>query len=210
MRGPDHQTDHGFTIVELTIAVTVLVPILLGIVASTQMMNSTMDSNTRAADVSTYTRRMAQRVAKLVRPAQMSSIRVRAVQADVDALRATAVGEWILPTDLIWRPGIEFTSASGLLSMNARLSTTPRRVDFRMEAGETDNGVDDDGDGLVDEGEIILLQNSVTLAILRDVEQCEFALDGRVLQMRLRVARRDRERRVYRNFIEQHFYLRNN
>ena len=63
---------------------------------------------------------------------------------------------------------------------------------------------------LVDEGVITLLQNSTTLAILRDVEECNFLIDGRILRIRLRVARADANRRVYRAFLEKRFYLRNN
>ncbi len=200
----------GFTLIEMSIVMTILVPILVGIAVTTSSVNDTMEANSRRADVMTYCRRMSQRIAKLVRPAQMTTIQVQAVQLDVTMLRAAAVGDWIAPTDLVWRPGLEFQSASGLLSMNAALLTSPRRVVFALEPSETDNDVDDDGDGLIDEGSITLLQNSTTLAILKDVEECSFSLDGRILMMRLQVARRNSEGRIYRTFLEQSFYLRNN
>lgn len=202
--------ERGFTLIEMSIVMTVLIPLLVGIALTTSSVNSTMEANSRRADVTTYCRRMAQRIAKLVRPAQMTTLSVQAVQEDVTMLRATAVGEWIPPTDLVWRPGIAFQSASGLLSMNASLLTSPRRIVFTLESGETDNDKDDDGDGLIDEGVITLLQNNVTLAILKDVEACSFCLDGRIMFMRLQVARVASDRRVYRNFVEQRFYLRNN
>ncbi|MHC5065117.1 MAG: hypothetical protein ACYTG5_14215 [Planctomycetota bacterium] len=207
---PREKEQGGMTLVELSIVVTIMVPILAGIAVTTKTVNSTMVANTRAADAHTHARRMGQRVGSLLRPAKISSIKVQAVAADVTALRATTVGEWIDSTDLIWRPGIEFLAASGLLSMNAALSTSTRRISFALEAGETANGVDDDGDGLVDEGEITMLQNGNTLAILREVEECSFSMDGRVLSLRLRVARSDRQGVVYRSSIEQRFYLRNN
>ncbi|MHC4515566.1 MAG: prepilin-type N-terminal cleavage/methylation domain-containing protein [Planctomycetota bacterium] len=206
----DRRREGGFTMIEMSIVMTILVPILVGIAVTTSSVNNTMEADSRRADVMTYCRRMSQRIAKLVRPAQMTTITVQAVQEDVTMLRAAAVGDWIAPTDLVWRPGIEFRSASGLLSMNAALLTSPRRIVFALEPSETDNDIDDDGDGLVDEGTITLLQNDITLAILKDVEECSFALDGRILKMRLRVARRSSERRIYRNFLEQRFYLRNN
>ncbi|MHC4077664.1 MAG: prepilin-type N-terminal cleavage/methylation domain-containing protein, partial [Planctomycetota bacterium] len=206
----DRRREGGFTMIEMSIVMTILVPILVGIAVTTSSVNNTMEADSRRADVMTYCRRMSQRIAKLVRPAQMTTITVQAVQVDVTMLRAAAVGDWIAPTDLVWRPGIEFRSASGLLSMNAALLTSPRRIVFALEPSETDNDIDDDGDGLVDEGTITLLQNDITLAILKDVEECSFALDGRILKMRLRVARRSSDRRIYRNFLEQRFYLRNN
>jgi hypothetical protein len=196
--------------IEMSIVMTVLIPLLIGIALTTSSVNSTMEANSRRADVTTYCRRMAQRIAKLVRPAQMTTLSVQAVQEDVTMLRATSVGEWIPPTDLVWRPGIEFQSASGLLSMNASLLTSPRRIVFTLEPGETDNDKDDDGDGLIDEGIITLLQNGVTLAILKDVEDCAFSLDGRLMLMKLQVARVSSKHRVYRSYVEQKFYLRNN
>ena len=200
----------GFTLIEMSIVMTILVPIMVGIAVTTSSVNDTMEANSRRADVMTYCRRMSQRIAKLVRPAQMTTIQVQAVQLDVTMLRAANVGDWIAPTDLVWRPGIEFQSASGLLSMNAALLTTPRRIVFALDPSETDNDADDDGDGLIDEGTIILTQNLTTLAILKDVEQCTFSLDGRMMLMQLQVARRNSEGRVYRTFVEQRFYLRNN
>lgn len=206
----EKSTQSGFTLLEMTLVVTILVPVLAGIAVTTQTVSSTMVSNTRNADSQTAVRRMGARVGGLLRPAKISSIKVQAVQADVAALRASAVGEWIDSTDLLWRPGLQFVAASGLLSMNAALSTSTRQFTFALEGTETANGVDDDGDGLIDEGEITMLQNGTTLAILKDVEECSFSMEGRVLSVRLRVARSDRQGIVYRSSLEQRFYLRNN
>jgi hypothetical protein len=205
-----HQGASGFTLIELTIVLAVAIPIATGIAMTTQLANGTMEANTRNADVSNYCQRMGQRIARLVRPMQMHTVQAPAVQQDITELRAATLGQWIAPSDLIWRPGLSFQSASGLLSMNAALATSPRRIEFQLEPGEIENDIDDDGDGLIDEGVITLLQNSTTLAILRDVEECNFMLDGRVLRMRLRVARAGRDQRVYRAFLEKRFYLRNN
>ena len=210
--GPDHRdrTQGGFSLIELMIVLAISIPIVIGIATTTQVANGTIDANTRNGSVTNHCHRMGQRIAKLVRPAQMHTLKVPAVEQDVTELRATSVGEWISPSDLVWRPGFEFSSASGLLSMNAALATTPRRISFQLDPGELANGSDDDGDGLVDEGVITLLQNSTTVAILRDVEQCMFLLDGRIVRMRIRVARAKANGRVYRAFIERRFYLRNN
>jgi hypothetical protein len=140
----------------------------------------------------------------------MTTIAVQAVQEDVIAGRATAVGEWIAPTDLLWRPGIEFQSASGLLSINAALSNSSRRLTFALEPTETANGLDDDGDDLVDEGEVRLVHDLVTVAVVRNVEDCMFQLDRRMLRVRTAGGRTDHTGRVYRAKLEQSFYLRNN
>ncbi len=202
--------ESGFTLLETMISLSVVIPILLIIGATSSTASQSIETSSRAADVNTACRRMSQRLAKLIRPAKLSTVEVPAVTDDVTTLLATSVGEWISPTDLAWRPGLQFLSATGQFSMNAALSTTPRRIVFELDSGETDNDQDDDGDGLIDEGRVLLLQNGITLAILRDVEECTFMFDGRLLSMRLRIARRAADNRIYRSEVEQQFYLRNN
>ncbi len=210
MRACDESDEVGFTLIEVMIVLAIAFPILTGIALTTTSVNKSLEANSRSADVNSYSRRVLARIGNLIRPAQMSTFRVLAAAQDVTENRASKVGEWILPTDLVWRPGLEFRSASGLLSMNAVLSTSLRRVVFVRDPGELDNDVDDDGDGLVDEGRVILLQNTVTLDILKGVEELSFALDGRMLKIRLRVARRATDGRPYRFTTESQFYIRNN
>ena len=207
---PPRRRQGGFTLIEVTIVVAIAVPMLVGISTTTATVNHSVEAHSRAADVMAFSLRMSQRMARLVRPAKLSTLQVPAVAEDVAALRASTIGEWIPPTDLVWRPGIEFRAASGLLSMNAALSTERRRMLFAMDPAEAANGIDDDGDGLVDEGMITLDQNLVTLDILRDVEDCSFMIDGRIVHMRLRIVRRGSDRRIYEYSIQKPMYLRNN
>ena len=37
---------------------------------------------------------------------------------------------------------------------------TPSRIEFRLEAGELDDGLDNDNDGLVDEGQVVWIENA--------------------------------------------------
>ncbi len=205
-RGPQP----GFTLVELMIAISVLAAMLAAVSGAAATLGSAMETNSCSAEMVTIARRNVQRVAAFARPAKLSTFSVQAVQEDVTNGLATAVGQWISPTENVWRPSIQFQAASGLLSMNAALSTTPRRLVFLMETTETDNGVDDDGDGLIDEGTVELTHDAVTIAVVRDVEQCEFQFQGRMLGMRLQLAKRDSKHRVHRFFVEQDLYMRNN
>jgi len=200
----------GFTIIEMMIVMVVLAVMLAAVGNTANVVNTTVNSNDRSAEATSLARRTVRRIGAFIRPGKLSTVTVTAIDDDVKAGRATAVGEWISPTDNVWRPGLQFVAATGLLSMNAALSTSPRELTFQMEAGESDNGIDDDGDGIIDEGTVRLLHNGVTVTVVRDVELCEFALDQRVITVRLRCAKRQSGGLVHRATFEQSFYLRNN
>jgi len=204
------QRESGFTLVEISIVIVLLTTMLAAVWNTANAVGSSVNTNSRSAEVTSSVRGTLRRVGAFARSAKMTTLLVQAVQEDVTAGRATAIGEWIPPTDLIWRPGIQFQMASGLLSMNAALSTSPRRLTFEMEPSETANGVDDDDDGLIDEGEVRLVHDMVTIAVVRNIEICEFQLDGRMLRVRIASGRRDRSSTVIRAQLEQSFYLRNN
>jgi len=206
------QRESGFTLVEIAIVIVLLTTMLAAVWNTANAVGSTVDTNSRSAEVTSSVRSTLRRIGAFARSAKMTTLLVQAVQEDVTAGRATAIGEWIPPPDpdLLWRPGIQFQMASGLLSMNAALSTSPRRLTFEIEPGETQNGVDDDGDGLIDEGEVRLVHDMVTIAVVRNIETCEFQLDGRMLRVRIASGRRDRSSTVIRAQLEQSFYLRNN
>ncbi|HLQ36165.1 MAG TPA: prepilin-type N-terminal cleavage/methylation domain-containing protein [Planctomycetota bacterium] len=204
------RTQAGFTLMEVMLVMAVLTTMMVAVWNGTAMVTSTTEANSASAEVITQARRYVDRLGRMLRPAKMSTLMMRANAADVSAGRAVAVGDWIEPTDLVWRNGIQFISASGLLSMNAALDTVQRSIIFKRDASEIANGIDDDGDGLVDEGRISLLENGEQIDLLLKVEDCSFQLDGRLLAIRVRCAQRDGKGRVYRTNVTQHYYLRNN
>jgi len=200
----------GFTLVEVAVVMVILSVIMSAVWTTSTKVNATVETNSRSIQSMTNVRGTMRRVAKFLRVAKLSTMTMKAVQADVDAGLATVVDEWISPSDLVWRPGIHFLCASGTESMNAALSTLPRELTFTMDTGETANGADDDGDGLVDEGVVRLVHDNATIAVVSDVEDCEFMLDGRLLAVRLRVGKGDGRGRAIRAQVTQDFYMRNN
>lgn len=202
--------ERGLTLVELMIVVAVLVPLLAMIAQTSTVVNRTVESNDRGAEVFEASRKALQRMGKFLRPAKLSTLQESAVDADIVALRATTVGEWIDPVDLEARPGIRFVAAEGFLSMNANLSTSPRELLFVRDAGELENGVDDDGDGMVDEGRIMALYEGTRLVMAEGIEACTFTTDGRMIRVTVRCARGDQHDNVYRATMSQSFFVRNN
>jgi prepilin-type N-terminal cleavage/methylation domain-containing protein len=200
----------GFTLVELMVVVVILVPILAVITSTTRVVTRDLDTNDRDADVSEVVRRSLLSITQFVRPGKLSTFRVLSTLEDVNLGNATSVGEWIMPTDLAGRPGLKFQAAEGLLRMNAALSTSPRELKFALDPRELPNGVDDDGDGLNDEGTITLVYDGMSMPLAHEIEQCRFTTAGRFLRISLRAARRDAQGRVHRFTGERTIYVRNN
>ena len=188
----------------------VIVTILAAVWNTSEVVSSTVTQNSNSAEAATQARRTINSIGSFLRTAKLSTMTAEAVSADVTALRATSVGEWIPCSEGVERPGIQFVSASGLLSMNAALNTAPRRLTVEMEAGESANGIDDDGDGLVDEKQVVLTHDLSQVAVLCNVEECVFSLTGRIMTVRVRCVRSDSRGHVFRAQIERGFYLRNN
>lgn len=205
-----HGGEAGFTLVEVALAMAFLMPVLLGAVQLTQIIGRSVGTNATSSQSQGQLQRAFQLLSDFVQTSKMSTLRMQAVASDVALGYATAIGEWIDPTELVWRPGIQFLSATGELSINARLSTSMRRVMFGLERGELDNDRDDDGDGLVDEGFISLLHEGMQVAIVQHVEHCNFMLEGRLLHMRIGVARRAGDSRIDHAVLQRSIYLRNN
>ncbi len=219
MNAPRKKAAHGFTLIELLIAVSVLAIMMSAIGNVTSATNDAVEIHNRSAEVATMARRNLQRVSWFTRPAKLSTIKVQATAIDVKYGYATNVGEWIDPppigaTPEDYRPGIQFLAASsvgGKMVMNAALSTATRELIFTTDPGEiAGNNIDDDGDDLVDEGYVSLEHEGVTITVVRNVMECEFKLDGRLLTVQFELANRDSKGRIHTSKIEQHIYLRNN
>jgi prepilin-type N-terminal cleavage/methylation domain-containing protein len=209
----------GFTLVELMIVMVVAVPILGAITVTGTLVRDEIQSSDTAAQTAESCRIAGQRLAMLARPGLLSTCAVQATQEDVDLATAAnllnpsvvvpTLGDWISPP-LTARPTFRFQGADGTLSMNATALTPPRQFVFTLEAGETDNNADDDGDGLIDEGGLQLLVGTLPVQlVITGVERCEFTLRGRVLTLSLAVARRDAKGHIYRATTTQSIYMRN-
>jgi len=66
----------------------------------------------------------------------------------------------MLPESPLWQDGIDFDRPAAIRAGDGRVTWSSNRLEFRMEAEETDNGLDDDADGLVDEGMLVLVQDA--------------------------------------------------
>jgi hypothetical protein len=201
--------ESGFTMIEAAIVATLL-SVAMGIVA---MCFDTTTRSIAADDVVARTmenlQRSAVRISQILRPCAITTYRVRSVAADVPLL-AAAAGEWIEPNDGEARAAIQFQSAAGEITMNAARLTPVRAFRFELDATEIDNDAEDDGDGMVDEGDLLMDYDGVTMTMVGDVEVCSFTLTGRLVDIALGSAARRRDGGLQRFAIKETLYLRNN
>lgn len=200
----------GSTLLEVLVVAALLIPIIALMMTGTDRATQTMAQDETIAKTMEGLQRSAIRISHVVRPCSLGTYRMAANQEDVNALRAAAVGEWIEPEPGLPRTGIRFRAASGTLYINAAALTAVRTVQFRLEPGETQNGVDDDGDGLIDEGDVVYDQDGTEVLLTRNVERCTFALTDRTLVIELRAGARRKDGQVQRFTARQTLYLRNN
>jgi type II secretory pathway pseudopilin PulG len=130
----------AFTIIELAISVSVLA-LLLGVIA-------TFESRGKAAARAITT---------------LAGVELRAERAMRVVTREVAmVGVHTLAPDPVTNLGsdtITFQTPSSVTATGAVTWNPPTRIELTMDQGEIDNGIDDDGDGLVDERQLTITRD---------------------------------------------------
>ncbi len=199
----------GFTLVELTLVAALLAMIMAGVASFLGAATTSIRLDDNIAVAMESLQRSAIRVSQVMRPCSISTYRVQSTPADVPAA-AAAEGLWIEPVDGDARAAILFRSATGELSLNAQELTEPRSFRIQLEPGENDNDADDDGDGLIDEGRLMMDYDGIPVALASNLEAATFTLTGRLLTIRVQSAARTRAGLVQRFTAEEVLYLRNN
>lgn len=158
----------GFTVVEVVIAASVLaivVALSLGLLGSMseQVADSTVISDLRARG----------RNASVLLKRELRSIAGETVSLsdpdpdDTDSFRAISYRQVIR-----FEPG-----ATPPEVLDPLPPASPHRIVFELEGGESANGVDDDGDGLIDEGRVFLERGGARIAeVARDVRSFKVSL----------------------------------
>jgi prepilin-type N-terminal cleavage/methylation domain-containing protein len=199
----------GFTLIELMIVMAISAPVMFAVLSATERVGGAVSTVSRNAEVAGAVQRAAERIGKLVRSAHRTTFQTRATAADVAALRAAAVGNWfnVLANDP--RGNVRFQCAEGVRNLNAEALTSARELEIELEDGESDNGVDDDGDGLVDESTLMLRHGSARVSIASGVEEIAFELDGRAFRMTMRCGKSDQRGGVNRVTQQYVWWVRN-
>jgi prepilin-type N-terminal cleavage/methylation domain-containing protein len=130
----------GYTLIELLLSAAVM-GLVLTALAQVQMRSSVEAKGMQAREIAAgRARRALDRVAE----------------------EMTGVGRSLIfpdPSSAFGTGAVTYQKATGVSGAGVVQWTTPSRLELRIDPREIDNGIDDDGDGLVDEQQLVLTRN---------------------------------------------------
>ena len=130
----------GYTLIELLLSAAVM-GLVLTALAQVQMRSSVEAKSMQAREVAAGRAR-------------------RALDRVVDEM--TGVGRSLIfpdPSSAFGTSVATYQKATGVSIAGVVQWSTPSRLELRLDPREADNGIDDDGDGLVDEQQLVLTRN---------------------------------------------------
>jgi prepilin-type N-terminal cleavage/methylation domain-containing protein len=147
----------GMTLVELMVASAVLVILLLGMTRTGAGVTKLFATSVTRMEVEQQLRQSMGRLTTDLRHASLGSF--------------DAMGEAPL-----WTNATGFDRINGLDPVDGEGIWRSMRLELRMGEGETDDGLDEDGDGLVDERQLVLTRDVGTAdareqVMLRDIPE---------------------------------------
>ncbi len=132
----------GFTLIEMLVSLTLLAIVMGSVLSTTQRGFAIFRRSSANGDLNSRAARATDRLSREV---------IQASAASFNPNLDTPIG---LPT--VWSESLEFQDAVGWAG-NALVLDTARRITWQRAAGELDNGLDDNGDGRIDEGFVQLV-----------------------------------------------------
>ena len=190
----------GFTLLEVLAASALMLPILIVVLSTVDVIQNSMNVNEGRASLMQTMHKVSDELERQLRPAALSTVEHR----------VTPGGAWEDPVELQPAVGMRFQCADGSLSMNPAALTSVRTFELVLEEGEIDNGTDDDGDGMVDEAYLMRRQDGDSWPIARGVESLTFTMEGRIVRVSLTCARRMNDGHLVRSSIQRNCFVRNN
>lgn len=133
----------GMSLVELMVAVCILGTVLGSMAIVSRSGKDLYESGSLRSDLRTRTSRALERI--------MAELRV-ADAASLDGFAETP----------FWDGRIDFDRVESVSTADGSVDWTSVRLAFEQVPGEADDGVDNNGDGLVDEGRVVLTVGSGT------------------------------------------------
>ncbi len=139
----NHKT-RGFTVFETLLSLILLVGVLAGTAMIVRRGFALFHTSSASGDINARGTRALDRVARELRGAGIGTI-----QQDL----VTPAG-----MDKFWSPQLDYRLALDWAA-GAVVWSPDKRLVLELETGEVANDIDDNGNGLVDEGKLVLLEN---------------------------------------------------
>jgi Tfp pilus assembly protein PilE len=186
VNAPPHRAAAGFTLVELAIVAAVLVPLLLIVGTATKGVSGAIAANDRAAEVNSLEERALGEIARVLHFGRIGTLCTQATKADVKAGLAAAVGDWFAMPARVPRSTMQLWSLTGEQQLPLQPPAELCTMEFVRSSKEKANGIDDDRNGLVDDGELRCTTGNLSTRLLGGVDLCTFVLDTGVVRVTLR------------------------
>jgi len=183
---PPARAAAGFTLVELVIVAAVLVPLLLIVGTATKGVSGAIAANDRAAEVNALEERALGEIARVLHFGRIGTLCTQATTADVRAGRAAAVGDWFPMPAREARSTMQLWALTGAQQLPLEPPEQLCTLAFVRSSKENPNGIDDDRNGLVDDGELRCTTGNLSTKLLGGVDLCTFLLDTGVVRVTLR------------------------
>jgi len=180
-----------------------LLQVVVVVVVKRKLVRSRRRSRQRSAgnaQAASQANAASLKVGSWIRTASLTSLRMK-----------SGGGTYVDPVD-----DTDYDSAQFQLVIDFAADLTPqlggvRTLSYQREAGEIANGTDDDGDGLVDEGRITMIDGSGRrLGVVANVESLAIRKSGRSVTVTVTSAVRDASGRVHRTTAQQRVLVQNN
>lgn len=134
----------GFTLTETLVSATLMTLVMGGMVLATQRGLGLFEQSTANSDINSRAARACYRILEDLRPAGTGSV--------FPDLTSPVGGP------VTWSPTLDFRKADQWQA-GATVWGPVFRIGFELAPGELDNGVDDNGNGLIDEGVVVRTEN---------------------------------------------------
>ncbi len=214
---PPRSTSAGFTLVEVMITVTLMTVVIGSVLTIGLAGSNAFRTGSVRNEMETSARRCLDRLSHELLSARQGSIAA-------------------LPETPDWDNEIVFDQFDGVSAADGTASWVPVRLAFRYEAGEVDDGLDNDNDGLIDEGEVVMTRDwgapdALTTVMCKHIREFSvgetldgndengnqlvddrgfsFERDGNYLTIRIAVERFDYDGRLMTTSFDTSVWIRN-
>lgn len=190
----------GFTLIELMLVCLMMAPVLGALLSVSGVVTGTLTANEGNAAAASQANAASLKVSSWLRPASLTTLKAK-----------TGTAPFADPVD-----DTDYDAAQFRLVVDFASDLTPqlgslRTLQFELDPAETRNGNDDDGDGLVDEGKIVMVDDAGRrMGVAAGVEALTLRKTGRSWTVTVSAAVRDATGRTHRTTAQQRILIQNN